>query len=95
VKQAVATLKESITAMEDAYRKNRRASYLAVVKLYSGNLLTAAKQYQRYLESGQPHSSMHQRWIQSGMGWMVRGSAQRVWYEYERLVSAAARVRWY
>ena len=96
IRQVVSRFGDHLEDLEVAYRK-RRASrkpyYMSLVKSRAGNLLKAAKQFRRVKESGRQLTIYQRQTIARGSGWLVKGSIQRVEYDYQHLLEYASKVK--
>ncbi|QYO65833.1 YiiG family protein [Leptolyngbya sp. 7M] len=83
-------IEKAITAMKDAVSDNALAgTYMSNADKY----LKAVKDLMRRVRDNKPFSSMDQRWLGTGSGWMVEGSPDKVVHEYNSLVRSRSFLR--
>lgn len=96
MKAANAALSRRIGLLQGAEKKLKgvKPFYATSVRLAAGRLLTAAKRYRRRRQKSTPYSATEKRHMQTGYGWIVKGSFARVAQDYDRVLLAASRIRY-
>lgn len=96
IRKAITRFEDDLENLEESYRKaraSRRPIYMSLVKTRAGHLLKAAKRFRRGLESGRQLKPYERRMIARGSGWVVKGSIERVEYDYQYLLEYASKVK--
>ena len=96
IRKVISRFDDDLQDLEEAYRKtraSRRPLYMTLVKSRAGLLLKAAKRFRRRLESGRQLKPYERRLQATGSGWVVKGSFERVEFDYHNLLEYASKVK--